>query len=89
MWRPLQIFLYDWWPIRADARLFGRLASMSVRIIYNPDAAGGTPPADWPSVPAAGAATKRTSGGPRSLMNVTTAFGRSARFAIRHCTTLE
>jgi hypothetical protein len=24
MWRPLEVFLYDWWPIRADARLFGR-----------------------------------------------------------------
>src|SRR6201988_3851603 len=21
MWRPLEIFLYDWWPIRAEARL--------------------------------------------------------------------
>ena len=22
MWRPLEVFLYDWWPIRAEARLF-------------------------------------------------------------------
>lgn len=34
MWRPLEIFLYDWWPIRADARLFDRLAAMPVRITY-------------------------------------------------------
>ena len=32
MWRPIEIFLYDWWPIRADARLFDRLATMPVRI---------------------------------------------------------
>jgi hypothetical protein len=31
MWRPIEIFLYDWWPIRADARLFDRLAAMPVR----------------------------------------------------------
>lgn len=34
MWRPLEIFLYDWWPIRAEARLFDRLGSMLVRIAY-------------------------------------------------------
>lgn len=33
MWRPLQIFLYDWWPIRHRARIFGKLASMSVSIL--------------------------------------------------------
>ena len=32
MWRPLEIFLYDWWPIRTDARLFERLAEMPVRV---------------------------------------------------------
>ena len=25
MWRPLEVFLYDWWPIRAEAHLFDRL----------------------------------------------------------------
>jgi hypothetical protein len=34
MWGPLEIFLYDWWPIRAEARLFDRLAVMPVRIRY-------------------------------------------------------
>jgi hypothetical protein len=34
MWRPLEIFLYDWWPIRADARLFDRLAEMPVTLRY-------------------------------------------------------
>ena len=32
MWRPMEIFLYDWWPIRADARLYERLAAMPVRV---------------------------------------------------------
>ena len=30
MWRPLEIFLYAWWPIRADRRVFERLAAMKV-----------------------------------------------------------
>jgi len=33
MWRPLEIFLYDWWPIRAEAVLADRLAAMPVRLI--------------------------------------------------------
>ena len=32
MWRPLEVFLYDWWPIRAEARLFDRLSAMTVRV---------------------------------------------------------
>ena len=28
MWRPLEVFLYDWWPIRNEARLSDRLAAM-------------------------------------------------------------
>jgi hypothetical protein len=30
MWRPLETFLYDWWPIRNEARLSDRLAAMPV-----------------------------------------------------------
>lgn len=33
MWRPLEIFLYDWWPIRAEARLFDRLSAMPVSVV--------------------------------------------------------
>jgi hypothetical protein len=33
MWRPLEVFLYDWWPIRAEARLFDRLSAMTVRVM--------------------------------------------------------
>jgi len=31
LWRPLEIFLYDWWPISAEAKLFDRLSRMDVR----------------------------------------------------------
>lgn len=37
LWRPLEIFLYDWWPIRADARLYDRLSAMPVRVVSAPD----------------------------------------------------
>ena len=33
MWRPIEVFLYDWWPIRAEARLFDRLSAMTVRVV--------------------------------------------------------
>jgi hypothetical protein len=33
LWRPLEIFLYDWWPIRAEAKLFDRLSEMEVRVL--------------------------------------------------------
>jgi len=32
LWEPIQIFLYDWWPIRNEARLFDRLAAMRVDV---------------------------------------------------------
>ena len=45
MWRPLEIFLYDWWPIRAEARLFDRLSAMTVQVVPAREAAhGGAPP---------------------------------------------
>jgi hypothetical protein len=33
LWRPLEIFLFDWWPVRDDIRIFARLARMRVRLI--------------------------------------------------------
>lgn len=60
MWRPLEIFLYDWWPIRTETRLYERLSAMPVRINYRGE---GTPDAwraDWPAVkPASGAVAER------------------------------
>lgn len=50
MWRPLEIFLYDWWPIRAQGRLFQRLSTMAVRIEYARAAADDAWRTDWPAV---------------------------------------
>ncbi len=51
MWRPLEVFLYDWWPIRADARLADRLSAMPVRISYKTDANADAWRSDWPAAP--------------------------------------
>jgi hypothetical protein len=51
MWRPLETFLYDWWPIRAEARLFDRLSVMPVRIVYSTEASADAWRGDWPAVP--------------------------------------
>jgi hypothetical protein len=32
MWRPMQIFLYEWWPIRRMERLFEKMSLMHVEI---------------------------------------------------------
>ncbi len=33
MWRPLEIYLYDWWPLRAEWRIFQRLCHMEVELV--------------------------------------------------------
>jgi hypothetical protein len=33
MWKPLEIYLYDWWPLREEWRALQRLARMHVRLI--------------------------------------------------------
>ena len=53
MWRPLEVFLYDWWPIRAEGRLLQRLSAMPVRIEYEETAPADAWRSDWPEVPAA------------------------------------
>ena len=50
MWRPLEVFLYDWWPIRNEARLSDRLAAMPVRIRYTNATSAEAWRADWPAV---------------------------------------
>lgn len=32
LWRPLEIFLYDWWPIRRHMRLFRRLSGAKLTV---------------------------------------------------------
>ena len=34
MWRPMQIYLYDWWPLRRRARIFTKLSKMPVEVIH-------------------------------------------------------
>jgi hypothetical protein len=33
MWRPLEIYLYDWWPLRAEWRILQRLCRMEVTLV--------------------------------------------------------
>ena len=32
MWRPMQIYLYDWWPLRRRSRVFRKLSRMPVEV---------------------------------------------------------
>jgi len=34
MWRPLEVFLYDWWPLRSERKLYDRLSAMPVEVRY-------------------------------------------------------
>lgn len=33
MWRPMQIYLYDWWPLRRRGRVFRKLSRMPVEVV--------------------------------------------------------
>jgi hypothetical protein len=33
MWRPMQIYLYDWWPLRRRGRIFAKLSHMPVEVV--------------------------------------------------------
>lgn len=46
MWRPMEIFLYDWWPLRAEATLADRLSVMPVRLSYKQDGSADASPLD-------------------------------------------
>jgi hypothetical protein len=32
MWRPMQIFLYEWWPVRRMGRLFAKMSRMHIEV---------------------------------------------------------
>ena len=34
MWTPLEIFLYDWWPLIGERRVYDRLSRMAVKVVY-------------------------------------------------------
>jgi hypothetical protein len=50
MWRPLEIFLYEWWPIGARARLYDLLSAVGVEIVYA--GIGGSPASAAREMPA-------------------------------------
>ena len=33
MWRPMQIYLYDWWPLRRRERIYAKLSQMPVEVV--------------------------------------------------------
>jgi len=37
MWRPLEIYLYTWWPVREEQDLLARLTRMHVRLVLPAD----------------------------------------------------
>lgn len=55
MWKPLEIFLYDWWPVRREARVYDRLATMPVQIRYMTDSHSEAWRSDWPATAPTGA----------------------------------
>ena len=51
MWRPLEVFLYDWWPIQGEVRLRDCLSRMPLRIEYQETVSDDAWRSDWPAVP--------------------------------------
>jgi hypothetical protein len=37
MWKPLELLLYDWWPIRAKRRVYEKLAKADVEVRFGPE----------------------------------------------------
>jgi hypothetical protein len=35
MWKPMQIYLYDWWPLRLRGQVFNKLSRMPIEVIRN------------------------------------------------------
>jgi hypothetical protein len=42
MWKPLEIFLYDWWPIAGRRRVYAALSEIAVRLVPHDHSTGGT-----------------------------------------------
>ncbi|HKP38991.1 MAG TPA: hypothetical protein VJT71_19185 [Pyrinomonadaceae bacterium] len=36
MWRPMEIYLYDWWPLRRRGRIYRKLSRMPVEVSHRP-----------------------------------------------------
>ena len=54
MWRPMQTYLYDWWPLRRRGRILRKLSQIPVRVrTHHARAATPPPPASAPGPPPA------------------------------------
>ena len=49
MWRPMEIYLYDWWPLRRHAQILAKLSHMDVQV--HPRKAQAPLPAELDSTP--------------------------------------
>jgi hypothetical protein len=36
MWRPMQIYLYDWWPLLRRRRIYAKLSHMPIEVVKKP-----------------------------------------------------
>jgi len=43
MWRPLQIYLYEWWPLRHRGAIYRKLSAMDVELRIESGAGPGGP----------------------------------------------
>ncbi len=43
MWRPMQLYLYDWWPVRRRGRIYTKLSRVPVEIIPRQKKEGSAP----------------------------------------------
>jgi hypothetical protein len=39
MWRPMEMYLYDWWPVLRRERVFRKLGEMAVEVVGSPPVA--------------------------------------------------
>jgi len=63
MWRPLEVLLYDWWPLVDERRQVSRMLEAPVSIRYDADAAGsgeGTTPRNMMNSPTFSGVSKPT-----------------------------
>jgi hypothetical protein len=35
MWRPMEIYLYDWWPVRRRSRIYTKLSQVPIEVLRN------------------------------------------------------
>jgi hypothetical protein len=60
MWRPMEIYLYDWWPLRRRIRIFDRLSQMPVEVVSREKVSTGPSPQSIESGPKDPAARPRS-----------------------------